>query len=203
MSIKHGRRLLRKRKSKRAIRIGKVAVRLFEKKGYLQTSMNDIAAQAKLSKGGVYHYFFGKDEILYFILFNYMELILEGLEEELDKIGDNFEKIHFIISRHIKIYAENTSEAKTLLHEASCLPKKYLDVITEKERIYYRIVSNSLEEAYGRPISKEQLTALTFMLFGMCNWIYSWYNPKGQINPQELSELIYNLFIHGVKDFHQ
>lgn len=201
--MKYRRKHISKKRLKRATRIGKVAAKLFDKKGYLQTSMDDIASRARLSKGGVYHYFSGKEEILYFVLLNYMELILGGLEEELEKIEGSFPKIHFIISRHIRIYTENPSEAKTLLHEASCLPKRYLEVITEKERIYYRIVTKVLEEAYGRPIPKEKLTALTFMLFGMCNWIYSWYDPKGRLSTQELAELIYELFINGVKGFQQ
>jgi AcrR family transcriptional regulator len=84
-----------------AVRIGKTAAKLFNKRGYLETSMNDIAAKAKISKGGVYHYFSSKDEILYFILSNYMDLILTDLEQKLSKIETNVLKIKFIISRHI------------------------------------------------------------------------------------------------------
>ena len=47
--------------------IAKVAAKLFNEEGYLETSMEDISAAAKLSKGGIYHYFSSKNEILYFI----------------------------------------------------------------------------------------------------------------------------------------
>ena len=41
------------------------AGRLFQQQGYDATSMNDIAAALKLSKGGLYHHFQSKDEILF------------------------------------------------------------------------------------------------------------------------------------------
>ena len=181
-----------------AVRICKTAAKLFNKRGYLETSMNDIAAKAKMSKGGVYHYFTSKDQILYFILSNYMDLILADLEQELSQIESNVSKVKFIISRHINLYTKNLSEAKTLLHEANCLPKNKFEIIAGKQRKYFQIVSRVVRESFEKPIPKDKLTALTFLLFGMCNWIYSWYDPKGSVTPQELSDLIYDIFLKGM-----
>ena len=52
---------------KRINAIAKVSADLFSAKGYLETSMGDIAEAAKVTKGGVYHYFGTKTEILYYI----------------------------------------------------------------------------------------------------------------------------------------
>jgi hypothetical protein len=49
-------------------KIGRVAAKLFKEKGYSETRVDDISNVAKLSKGGIYHYFFSKNEILYFKL---------------------------------------------------------------------------------------------------------------------------------------
>lgn len=193
------------KKHKRALKIGKAAVELFNKNGYLETNMDDIAAAANMSKGGVYHYFSSKDEILHFILSNYMDLILNDLESDLNQIQDSSSKIKFIISRHIDLYTGNRAEAKTLLHEAHCLPDKYYKTIAEKERKYYRIVSDVLMEFIGdhTKVDKAHITTLTFLLFGMCNWIYSWYNPKGSISPEKLSNMILNIFLKGVHEFRE
>jgi len=190
------------KKLKRALNIAKAAVRLFNKNGYLETNMDHIAAAAKTSKGGVYHYFSSKDEILHFVLSNYMDLILRDLELELSKIQDNETKIRFIISRHINLYTQNLAEAKTLLHEAHCLHAKYYKSIAAKERKYYRIVANVLSEFLGgrAGIDRGHIASLTFLLFGMCNWIYSWYNPKGSISPEALSEMIFAVFLKGVDE---
>ncbi len=183
------------------IKIGKVAAKLFNERGYLETSMDDISSASRLSKGGIYHYFSSKHEILYFVLSNYMDRILEGLKEELGAKEGSFPKIRLLISRHIKLYIENVSESKTLIHSAHSLPAKYLKVIEDKEREYYRIVVQILSEYFAGRIPKGKLTALTFSLFGMCNWIYSWYDPRGSVTPEELSETIYRIFSKGMINF--
>ena len=52
----------------------RTAARLFQQRGYDATSMNDVAAALKLSKGGLYHHFQSKDEILYEIMNHAMEI---------------------------------------------------------------------------------------------------------------------------------
>ena len=36
-----------------------------------------------------------------------------------------------------------------------------------------------------------------YTLFGMMNWIYTWYNPSGPVGVEELAESIGRLFING------
>jgi AcrR family transcriptional regulator len=55
----------------------RTAARLFQQRGYDATSMNDVAAALKLSKGGLYHHFQSKDEILFEIMNHAMEITEE------------------------------------------------------------------------------------------------------------------------------
>lgn len=181
--------------------IKKVAAILFNKKGYLETTMDDIAQKAKLSKGAIYYYFSSKTEILYYISINYMNLLLENLEEELKKETDPYSKINLIITRHIKIFTKYTYEAKTTLHEARLLPPKYFKKYAKKERDYYRIVAKVISNLLGNRIRKDQLRIITFTLFGMCNWIYHWYTPTGIIHSQQLANIINEIFCRGVKNY--
>jgi AcrR family transcriptional regulator len=179
--------------------IARAAARLFGRKGYLETSMDEIAHAAGISKGGMYYYFPSKSDVLFFILSNYLNLVLENLEEELTRVEGHEERLKFVISRHIEHYSNNTAEARLLLHEAHCLPQKMMDAIKERERYYFRVVSDILEALTREGLSKERATVLTFSLFGMCNWIYSWYNPEGAVAPGELAEIIYDIFMGGVR----
>jgi AcrR family transcriptional regulator len=178
--------------------IAKAAAKLFNEKGYLETSMDDISAAAKLSKGGIYHYFSSKNEILYFISTHFMGLLLKDLKQELEKIEDNFTKIQFIISRHIGFYTKYISEAKTTIHEGHLLPQEYFKIIAEQERQYHQIVSIVLSDFFEGHLSKDQLKVLTFILFGTCNGIYFWYDPKGSMAPEELSEIISDILCRGL-----
>ncbi len=181
--------------------IAKAAAKLFNEKGYLETSMDDISVAAKLSKGGIYHYYSSKNEILYFISTNFMGLLLKDLEQELEQIQDPFEKIQFIISRHIGFYIKHISEAKTTIHEGHLLPPAYFKIIAEQEKQYHQIVSHVLSDFFGGHISKDQLKVVTFILFGTCNGIYFWYDPKRSMTPEELSGIIRDILCKGLLGF--
>lgn len=185
------------------MRIGTVAAKLFHSKGYLQTTMDDITTAARFSKGGIYHYFSSKDEILFFVLDRYLNLILQDLENDLQEMGAAREKIQYIISRHIRLYTENLAEAKILLNEKYRLPEKYRRKIDQKERQYFQIVRRVFVIFFAnkQKLPDPQITVITFLLFGICNWIFSWYDPKGAVGPEALSEIIWKIFLNGVDGF--
>jgi len=188
------------RNLKRVLRIGNVAAKLFNAKGYLQTTMNDITTAARFSKGGIYHYFSSKDEILFFVLDRYLNLVLQDLEQNLAENETAREKIRYIISRHIRLYTESPAEAKTLLNEKYCLPPKFRRQIDRKERKYFEIVRKVLVIYFAdrQKPPDSQITVITFLLFGICNWIFSWYDPKGVVSAASLSEIIWKIFLNGV-----
>jgi AcrR family transcriptional regulator len=183
---------------KRINTIVKVSAELFSTKGYLETSVDDIAAAAELTKGAVYYYFDSKAEILYLICSTYVDLDIENLEQSLAGLEGSAEKIRFIVFNHINHYATNAAAAKVVLHESYSLPPRYLKEVRAREKRYYRIVSRVISEFLGEKARKEVVTTLAFTLFGMMNWIYAWYNPKNSIKPEELSRLIYEVFKNGV-----
>lgn len=185
---------------KRINAIAKVSAQLFADKGYLETSMTDIAAAARVTKGGIYHYFGSKTDILYFICSTYVDLDLENLEHSLSTIETAAERIKFIIFRHIGHYATHIFAAKTLLNEAYNLPVRYFKEVKAREKRYFGIVAGVLSRCPSARGRKDIVTAMTFSLFGMMNWIYSWYNPKGSIKPEELSQLIYEIFTSGINN---
>ena len=178
--------------------IGKAAAKLFDENGYLETSLKDISNASKLSKGGIYHYFSSKHEILYFILDNYMDLLLRGLEEELEKITDDSSRIQHIMFRHLKLYNKEVPEAKALLLEAHSLPSKYFRAIAEKQKRYAQITINVLSDLFKGRMQRDKLKAISYTLFGMCNSIMYWYDPEGSVTLKELSQIVYDIFLKGV-----
>jgi AcrR family transcriptional regulator len=203
MAMKIKKNELSDRNLKRVTRIGNVAAKLFNTKGFLQTTMDDITTAARFSKGGIYHYFSSKDEILFFVLDRYLNLVLQDLEHDLEEIEAAREKIQYIISRHIRLYTKNPAEAKTLLNEKYCLPPKYRRKIDRKERQYFQIVRKVLALFFTgkQKLPDSRITVITFLLFGMCNWIFSWYDPRGAVTPEALSEIIWKIFLNGVDGF--
>jgi TetR/AcrR family transcriptional regulator, cholesterol catabolism regulator len=188
----------RKPSSKRINAIAKAGAELFATKGFVETSMHDVATAAKLSKGGIYHYFTSKTELLDFIINNFIDLVLEGLEEDLAKEKNDMDKLKKLVFRHVELYPQNMYKAKVLISEAHNLPRKSRKKILVKEKEYYRVITEVLSALLGPSVEKDQLTTITFSLLGMCNWIYRWYNPKGPISWEQLSQTIVDIFLNGI-----
>jgi len=81
----------------------RTAARLFQQRGYDATSMNDVAAALKLSKGGLYHHFQSKDEILFEIMNHAMEITQERVLGPVRGIADPVERLRALIRLHIEV----------------------------------------------------------------------------------------------------
>lgn len=179
--------------------IGRAAATLFEKKGYLETSLKDISAAAKLSKGCIYYYFSSKHEILYFILDVYMDHLLEGLEDELRRKPDIYSKIQFIMHRHLSLYNNKIPEAKAILTDAHNLPYEYYKSIALKQKKYSQVLADVLSDYFDGEMQMDKAKAISYVVFGMCNSIMHWHDPEGPITLEELSEICFRLFTGGIR----
>jgi TetR/AcrR family transcriptional regulator, cholesterol catabolism regulator len=201
--MKSKRKPLSAKRMEKLVSIGRVACNLFTRKGYFETTLEDIAGEGKISKGALYHYFPSKTALLYFILKRFGDRLLEDLDEQLERIEDGFAKIRFIIFRHIDLSVQYRDEARALINAKYSLPRKYFKVVNGQEKKYYEIVTRVVSDLLGDRVNEGELTALTFSLFGMCNWIYTWYNPKGSVSPEQLSAIIFGTFTKGVSRYLQ
>ena len=181
-------------------KICKKAAQVFSAKGYNSASLVDVSRAAGLSKGGIYHYFSTKEELLFTILDNFMEILIDGLEKELETISSPEEKIRYFIRRHIKQYCDNVYSSRVVLHETNNLPAQYWKIIRKKSKKYTFILGDILKEYFksDKAVS-ERLRVITYILLGMCNLIYWWYDPKGPVKPDDLAEEIFTIFIGKIK----
>lgn len=179
--------------------IGRAAATLFDKKGYLETSLKDISEAAKLSKGCIYYYFSNKHEILYFILDVYMDHLLEGLEDELKRKPDSHLKIEYIMHRHLSLYNNKIPEARAILIDAHNLPNEYYRSIALKQKKYSQILADVISDYFDGKMYMNKAKAISYIVFGMCNSIMHWHDPEGPITLEELSGICFNLFTGGIR----
>lgn len=179
--------------------VAKTAALLFDKAGYHETSLKDISNAASLSKGAIYYYFSNKHEILLYILNNYMDLLLNGLEEELAQFPDSLSKLKHMLSRHMSTFSSHAPNARILLKYANNLPASELAGIVRKQKQYAQILAKILADHAGQRLDKKQIKACSYIVFGMYNSIIYWHRPDGPMPLSELTELCCELFLNGWK----
>jgi AcrR family transcriptional regulator len=178
----------------------RTAARLFQQQGYDATSMNDVAAALKLSKGGLYHHFQGKDEILFDLMNHAMDITEQRVIAPVKAIPDPEQRLRALIRRHITVVlSERDREITVMLHENHPLSPALRKRINARKKDYVHFLENLIAEVQAARGSKGRVTprAAAFALLGMINWIYQWYRPEGELGEESLVEQYTEIFFQG------
>lgn len=125
--------------------------------------------------------------------------VLERLEERLSSVDEPLLKLQIFIENHLSFFAANMAEMKVLSHEAESLQGELHAHVSSKKDKYTKLATRILKEVYEAQATKRplNLTVATYALFGMMNWIYNWYDPKGKLKVTELAQNLTLLFLEG------
>src|SRR6202167_1259872 len=136
----------------------RTAARLLQQRGYDATSMNDVAAALKLSKGGLYHHFQSKDEILFEIMNHAMEITQDRVLNPVRSIADPEERLRALIRLHIEVVlSPRDREITVMLHENHPLPPALRKRINARKKDYIHFLENLMAEVQekARKTAKE------------------------------------------------
>ncbi len=177
------------------------AAKVFADKGYHSTTMRDLAAASGMSLAGMYYYVRGKEELLYVIQERCFTRVFEGAERTLVALADAdpLERLQGFIRHHVTFFAAHMPEMKVLSHEANSLTGERQRRVNAIKRRYVDLLEGLLREAAPDEAPVDR-SAAAYVLFGMMNWMYNWYDPAGQIDPRRLAELIARIFIGGLAE---
>ena len=172
---------------------------LFYRDGYEKTSIRDISKSLNISKPGLYYYFTNKQEMLFDMIYDFMEKTNLHLFKELSGLETPEEKLLCIIRNHIGFFIKYPARMRVLIYEAHSLEDEYYQRFKSKQLEYKVVIKETLQEIMEKNNSSRNINVVTFMLLGMLNWIIQWYEPKGIVSPDSLAEEMYSFFINGLK----
>jgi len=178
----------------------RTSARIFAEKSYHSTSMREISRETGVSLAGLYHYCKSKEELLFLIQDNCFGRVLERLEQRLSDTADPVQRLRVFIDNHLAFFAANMAEMKVLSHEADSLAGDLHARVSGRKEKYTRLARKILGEVQQQNPKKGRqidLTVATYALFGMMNWIYNWYNPRGKLSVADLVDNVMCLFLNG------
>jgi AcrR family transcriptional regulator len=174
------------------------AAALFSAQGYARASIADLADACKLSRGALYHYFESKEAILYAILNAHIREMIARVEAAISAGGPTLTQLQNVIRAIVDVNAKSPHEQRVLIHDLSFLNEEEQRAIKDLERQLVDTVTDLLVrlDAEGK-IVKRTRKIYTMILFGIINFTYTWYDPKGAIGPREFADTAVDLFLHG------
>jgi TetR/AcrR family transcriptional regulator, cholesterol catabolism regulator len=177
----------------------RTSARIFAEKSYHSTSMRDISRETSVSLAGLYHYCKSKEELLFLIQDHCFGRVLESFEQRVKGVEDPFARLRIFIENHLSFFAANMAEMKVLSHEAESLAGDLHKHVSTKKDKYAKLARRILRELQEQQAANTRvdLTVATYALFGMMNWIYNWYDPRGKLSVQDLVSNVTRLFVSG------
>ena len=99
-------------------RILEAAVRVFAEKGYHETRMDDIVSASNTSKGSIYFYFPGKQEIFFGLIETFTGLLESRLENSLTSEQHGIEQVDAALTACLRLFSQYRTLAKIVLVQA-------------------------------------------------------------------------------------
>ena len=172
---------------------------LFKEKGYLNTSVNEIAQKLKIQKASLYYYIKDKETLLF-------EILNRTMDHMLKEVGDipmhtlaPEQKLDHVIRAHIVNASHYLNEFSVLLHDTQHLQPAQRKIIHSKRDQYEEIFVRILKEGISQKVFvNHDPRMLAFMILGSCNWLYQWFSPRGPKRPEEIADVFSSVFLKGL-----
>jgi AcrR family transcriptional regulator len=177
------------------------ALTIFDRKGYANTSLDDIARETGVKREAIYYYFNNRAEILLNIIRPQSETLVEGLRKIVDSTDTPRQKLYLAVRNHLESFDRNCLEMTVSLRDVYMEDAKPVRREMDKiwrayETMWTQLVADGQQSGEFARSGNPKMMA--FGILGMCNWLARWYDPKKSIAIQELVETYFDMIANGL-----
>lgn len=181
-------------------RIIETALILFEKNGYHGVTVDQIVSESGSSKGGFYHNFKSKDELLYHIHDVFITYVLNKAREAYDNFDTPVSRLCAIIQSFTKVFDLYKPHITVFYQESTYLTGEFDQLINEKRDDYRKLIIQVIQEGQETGDFRSEVPAeiATMAIIGMVNWTYKWFNKKGPLTIETIAGIFNDMLLHSL-----
>ena len=180
-----------------------VALHLFARKGYHQTSVREIAEGANLSVGALYNYVKTKEDILLLVYHRIFDLFQKRMSEAMANSGDPTSQLRAAIEATLKLYDEYQDLILVLYQESHTLRREALQQLLQVDRRYVSMLQAIIERGSRENhfvAGDANLTAIA-VLFLCAVWPLKRWNLK-KYDLATVTDGVVGLVLNGIGGGH-
>lgn len=172
----------------------------FARDGYDRASMAGLAAECGVSKALLYHYYASKEALLFGILSNHLQALVDVAEAADDPGLKTEERLGRLVAALLDAYRDADAEHKVQINALRLLPEAEQAELKTLERKLVAIFSDAIRAVEPRAFQDGRLLKpVTMSLFGMLNWFYMWFRESGAVSREEYADLATKMLVNGVR----
>jgi AcrR family transcriptional regulator len=162
----------------------------FAERGFAATSIRDIARRAGMSLSALYHYYPGKQDLLYAIVDEVTTAYFAACEAELAKTGEGpADRLEALVTATVRFRVEHPARSGVVINELRSLTPanlaQYQARTDHATRLFRDTIRSGVDGGdFRTPWPDDARRAV----IAMCNAVADWYDPTGPVTPDELVE---------------
>lgn len=182
---------------KRALII-KAAAHAFGRKGFHATTLEEIAAELKVTKASLYYYFSTKEELLYEVHLLSLQELLARAEAIRAAGGSPVDQIQALVTEHLRVLAADY-EGAFLLQQEYVLPENFRAEIVQLRDRYEHLVAEIVDEGVRQRVFRvKDVRVSVRMILGAINWFLRWYRAGGRLSVDEIAAAYVDFIFYGL-----
>lgn len=177
-----------------------VATKVFHRKGYEASSLQDIADELNIKKASLFYYFKSKDDLLYEVLTSIISKGIANSYRIMALGGDPLTILWRLVVGHVLHLCANLEETAVFLHERKSLAPDRRRALKAEDQAYKSLFVKTIEEGQRTGLIRADVnpTLASLSILGSANWTYTWYRRRGEFGPREIAEQFATLGINGL-----
>lgn len=177
------------------------AAQVFAAEGYDRASMNQIAAACGISKANIYHYYTGKDALLFDLLDNYLSDLRDRVCSAPDLATRPEDQLAETVRAVLRAYQGANDHHRVQVSALGALPEEKQKILRAYQRDMVAHLSGILSRIAPQTLGDDarKLRSVTMSVFGMLNWYYMWNSGAGSAAREEYAQLVTKMTLNGLQ----
>jgi AcrR family transcriptional regulator len=176
----------------------RAAAHAFNKKGYHNTSLDDIAAALEVTKPTVYYYVSNKEQLLFECFVAGIERIRGAFQARAHEAPAR-ERLNDVLRNYAEAMASDFGWCMVRVEEQDLSPAMSAHIKTMKSEIDQGIRKLIREGVQDGSIHACDPKMTAFALAGSLNWIAHWYRENQSMTPAQIAEAFITVFDQGLQ----
>ena len=172
------------------------AARMFAQNGYNKTNVRELAEAVGMKAGSIFYHFKVKEEILYAVMKQAIELLLEATQKDIVTATTPVERLRVLVRIELEMYmGDQSSYGLVLIHEWRSLPTDLQEDLMDMRAEYESYWNSTLEACHQAGIIQANPKIVRRLLNGAFSWVIYWYKPDGEFNFEQLVDEVMAMLV--------
>lgn len=181
-------------------RVVAAATHLFAAQGYERTSVQEIVDAAGVAKGAMYHYFTGKDDLLFEVYHRILAMQLERLRAVAATDAPIEDRVYEAAADVIATTIDNFDQLTVVARCLHLLGPLQQSAVRAERRRYHELFRGMIIDGQTAGVLDDGIDpdlAVDFF-FGAVHHLPAWFDPTGRLSGRDLGEAYAHMLLKAL-----